>query len=407
MNYLVKQIALSLREAFAITLWLLVFTKIFVYDIDLLLVSRVRWLQRLYPYKFFLIFASIAVLWLILGGKYARKVILYVAGYPLVVLLWRIPKLLFKNWATLLIFAPAIESIAFTLKWRFALASFAMLAALVISLVMNSMALTFCMSFLGIYLLVHYILRLRIAYRPESIFANIAPAVGTMWKNGIKTFKDTESADRRKGNLESPEFRKKHVENLRALYTYNLVWTHVATKLREAVSSRRTDLYFIVALVYTFVLTVGVFGFEYWGLFKIDSSSFITTGVPTPWAFFLFSFNAVIHTSFATMTPISAPALAFANAELIAGLIIFLFFVFVILTSHRERYRQDINSLVERLSHSADAIEHYIRRELKMKLIDVEVTIIAQDPSFSTTIQSFGRTPPPIVLPQEKESESI
>lgn len=405
MKLRVKQVAFGIREAFAFSLWLLILMKVFVYDIDLLLVSRVPWLQRFYPYKFFLIVAAIAVLWLILGGKYARKVILYIAVYPFVLLLWRIPKLLFKNWATLLIFAPAIESIVFTLKWRYVLGSFAMLAALGISLFMNSFALTFCMFVLGLYLLLHYILRFRVAYRPESIFANIAPVVGTMWEQSIKTFKDTELADRSGGKLESPEFRKKHIQNLKTLYIHNLFWTYVATKLQEAVSSRRTDLYFVVALVYTFLLTVAVFGFEYWALFKIDSSSFRTKGAPSPWAFFLFSFNAILHTNFATVEPTTTLALAFTNVELIASLIIFLFFVFILLTSHRERYRQDVNNVVEQLSRSAGKIEGFINKELNMRLIDLEVEIIAEEPDFSPTMKTFGRMPPNAQLKEEDKNQ--
>ena len=99
-----------MREMISLSLWVLVFVKLLVYDIDVLLVNRVPWLAAIYPYKFFLLTAGLAAFWLVFGGRYVKKIILYVAAYPLILLFWHIPKMLFKNWATLLLFAPAIES---------------------------------------------------------------------------------------------------------------------------------------------------------------------------------------------------------------------------------------------------------------------------------------------------------
>jgi len=266
-----KKFGFVLREIVALGIWLLIVIKLFVYDIDLLIVRRMGWLQRFYPYKFFFILATVAAVWLILGGKYARKIVLYVAAYP-IVLLGRLVVILFKNWATLLLFAPAIESMVRTFKWRFIVSSFAIIAALGIALLTRPVAIITCMSIVGIYLIFHYVFRLRGAYRRESTFASIAPTIGLMWESTIKTFKDAEATI--PSSEQSPAAQKKRVNSLKTLYSASLLYTYLAGKLRESVASRRTDLYFLVALVYTFVLTVVAFGFEFWGLFKIDPSSF-------------------------------------------------------------------------------------------------------------------------------------
>lgn len=397
MKFRLQRLGLGLREFFAVSLWLFLFTKIFIYDVDLLLISRVHSLQSIYPYKFFLIMAGLATAWLILGGKYARKILLYIGLYPFIVLFWRVPKLLFKNWATLLLFAPAIESLISKFKWRFTLVSFAMLATLGISLFTSALPLTACMLLLGVYLLLHYIFRIRIAYKPESLFANIAPVMDILCRQSIDLYKTKAASDKNPLEIETPEFRKKRIQNLKDLYLNNLLWSYLATRLRVAVSSRRTDLYFILALIYTCILTVIVFGFEYWALYRITPSSFHSTGPIAAWEFFLFSFNAILHTEFATVTATSGAALILANLELGAGLVIGLFFVFVLLTSQRERYRQDLTLIVDQLSHGAREIEIFLDKELGMKLIEVEVKIIEVDPTFSSTLQSFNRTPPATV----------
>ncbi len=221
-----KRVAFFVRECLAVAVWLSIFIKVFVYDIDLLFVNKVPLVQRFYAYKFFFVIGLVAVVWGALGTRRAWKVIGYIAVYPLILLLWRIPKLLFKNWALLLIFAPAIESVIITLKRRFILGSFAILFALAISLTQRRSVLLFCMAFLSFYLLVHYILRLRVAFRPTSIFANIAPTIGDMWRQSIKTYKQNEFNARSGPAAQPADYPKKHIENVKNLYLQNLFWTY-------------------------------------------------------------------------------------------------------------------------------------------------------------------------------------
>jgi hypothetical protein len=386
-----ERLGFALREFIAVSLWLFIFTKLFIYDVDLLLIQQVEPLQRIYPYKFFLIIAGLASSWALLGGKYARKVILYIAVYPFILLFWRAPKVLWRNWATLILFAPAIESLLSKFKWRFMWASFAILSALGISLFTSRLPLILCMLVLGGYLVLHYIHRIRVAYNPKSLFANVAPVMGRLWEQSIDSFK---ASDHNTEQAKTPELRSKQIQNLKNLYINNLLWSYLATRLRLAVSSRRTDLYFVLALIYTSVLTVMIFGFQYWALYRIDVASFRSGATVATWEFFLFSFNAILHTGFATLTATSGPALFMANLELGAGLIIGLFFVFVLLTSQRERYRQDLTTMIDQLAGSAREVETFLDTELGMKLVEVEIKIIQADPSFSSTLKSFNRTPP-------------
>lgn len=394
-----EKLTFYIRECLALVIWFLILIKVFVYDVDLLVVDRVPWLQRVYPYKLFLLIGFTALVWITLGSKRTWKTIGYVAAYPLILLLWRIPKQIFKNWALLIVFAPAIESVILTVKWRFILASLTMLAALGICLARKPEIVIVCMSALLVYLSYHYILRLRIAFRPTSVFANIGPIVGNMWRTSIDTYKGNEFKARSGPDAKPSDYQKKHVQNIRDLYLNNLLAAHVANKLDQAVSSRRTDVYFIVALVYSFVLTVTIFGFQYLALFKLDPSSFNSTQQASFWSFLLFSFNVILHTGFATVVPVSGVAMVLANLELVAGLIIGLCLVFVLLTSSRERYRQDVKGVADKLSSSAKQIERFLDKKLRMRLIDAEAKIVAEDPSFAAMLQSFGRTPPKQIEP--------
>jgi hypothetical protein len=69
------------------------------------------------------------------------------------------------------------------------------------------------------------------------------------------------------------------------------------------------------------------------------------------------------------------------------------FFVYIVMTSSRERYRQDFRSLAAGLAKSSNEIERFLEKSLKMRRIDAEAKILKHDPKFEETLRSFGRAP--------------
>lgn len=405
-----EKISFFVREFVAAAFWIFLFIKAFVYDLDLLIIRSLPVLRPLYPYKFFFFLGLLSVAWIVLRTKRFLKTIGYILVYPLVVLLWKIPKLLFRNWALLIIFAPAIESVLFTVKWRFTFGSLAILAGLGILLVNEHGFLIVLMSILMLYLFVHYVLRIRVAFRPTAVFADVTKVVTSMWRHSVTIYKRKDDQAQSSTESQGAEYEKKRVENLKQLYLSSLMWEFLAKKLNETVSSRRTDLYFIVAVLYSFLLTVLIFGFEYYALSKVDPGNFQMRPQSSIWSFILFSFNVILTTEFSRITPISDIALSLATLELFAGVITLIFFVYVLLTSSRERYREDLRNLVLGLTQSSKEIERFLEKSLNMRLIDTEDKIIEHDPSFLKTMESLGRTrtvvqQAEIVPPPEKRSE--
>jgi len=76
---------------------------------------------------------------------------------------------------------------------------------------------------------------------------------------------------------------------------------------------------------------------------------------------------------------------------LFAGIITLIFFVYVLMTSSKERYREDFKRLVHGLDQSSKEIERFFEKKLRMRLIDAEVKLVEHDPTFRETIKSFGR----------------
>ena len=172
------------REVFAIALWSFLFVKLFVFDIDVF-VAR-RYAPEIVPFlqfRFFALIAAVAFLWLVLGNDRFRKVVAYVFFYPLVVVGWRIPKWLFTNWAVALTFSPGLIELYKSFKSRFISGTVAVLAALTITLSRSPLIVATAMSALGLYLIAHYWRRVRIAFRPSTVFADTADLVRRAWNH--------------------------------------------------------------------------------------------------------------------------------------------------------------------------------------------------------------------------------
>jgi hypothetical protein len=85
-------------EAVAILFWLYALMKVFVFDLDNYLVARfLPSYQHLLAFKFPVLLGVVAVALLLVRKKWLIGPCIYTALYPFIVVLWKIPKFLFKQ----------------------------------------------------------------------------------------------------------------------------------------------------------------------------------------------------------------------------------------------------------------------------------------------------------------------
>lgn len=154
-----------LREIIAVILWTFIVVKVIVFDIDVYVFEKyfpsLRWTLS---YRFFALLVLISVVLMGIGKKRFRRFFVYVIGYPLILLFWRIPKLFFRNWALTIAFAPALYDLLRSFRSRFAVITAAALSAICILLSSSFYFLIPSMVFLGVYLIMHLYRSLRKAY---------------------------------------------------------------------------------------------------------------------------------------------------------------------------------------------------------------------------------------------------
>src|SRR6266545_2816589 len=216
-NKVVSRILWWVRECTAFGLWLFILTKVFVYDVDILFVGILPPQANTFlKYKFFVILGVIALLWLTLGNRRFFRTVAYVLYYPIVVLFWKIPKVLSKNWVLLLVFAPAIHSLITNFRMNFILSVGALLSGLVILLSNSPPYLIAAMAFLAFYLCRHCVKKIRMAFQPGSIFANIADIIRQFWVQLQKTTLADQVQVEAKLDPASDAYKHKTLEHLRS-----------------------------------------------------------------------------------------------------------------------------------------------------------------------------------------------
>lgn len=370
-----------LRDAIAILLWFAILTQLFISDLGSWIAEQVPISVFLFRYRFFILLGVVALLWLVLGNRRFLLSFGYIAAYPFVITVWIIPRFILRNWAVAIAFSPAIHSILSRLRASFILFSVAIVSTFVVCLVTNRVLVVVCMGLLAVYLVTHYFRRFRMAFSPSTVFADVGTIVRKAWEK----LRESIPARPEGVDQESQEYKQKLGQNLLSIYTITTVLHFLGERLREVVNSRKLDLYFVGSLMYTFFLTVVVFGIEYFGLERLAPGSF--TGIETPSLFdFLgLSFSTLMTSDISPMKPASGIAQVASYIQLFGSLLIIVLLVFIILTSIRERYRQDLDGVVNELWSASERVGGLLEANYELTVAGAEAWLLEFNPTATPT----------------------
>ena len=102
---------------------------------------------------------------------------------------------------------------------------------------------------------------------------------------------------------------------------------------------------------------------------------------PSFFTFLGFSFSKFAPSGASTISPSELPAILLCYSELACTLIIIIILVFTILTAARERYKEDLYSIVEEVAESVAIIQNNFDAIFNMTLSDAEYILLSYDES--------------------------
>ncbi|MEQ8790128.1 MAG: hypothetical protein RIC55_27785 [Pirellulaceae bacterium] len=383
-----------LRECIAIALWIAFLTKVFVYDFDVHLLGQLApdylWLLN---YRFFAILAAIAILCVLLRRSWFRRSVLYVLLYPLVVLFWHMPRVAFRHWAIAIAFAPALHSLIVTFRKTFLWTTIAILSAFSIAVFDNAYVVIISMSLLLLFLLRHFALTFHRAFRPSTVFTDLAGLVRKSWSLMEDRLFGTDFKSIHSLDPDSEEYSKKYKSNLFLAYLCNSSLLALAVQLRRVAASRKLDVYFISTLLITIVYTVVVFSFEYYGLFTISPQSFSPSTELGFLDFLGFSFSTLMTAGISAIAPTDAWSQLLCYLELVAFVLIVFIVATVLLTVARERYSEHIEQVIRELRSTAKAIEAIVEQDYQLTYAEFEAEVVKDSLKFVNTMRKLRELP--------------
>ena len=361
--------------------WLYATLKLYVFDVDTFLVERLApSLRALLAYKIVivLVFAIICMFtmrkrlfWLTAG---------YVVFYPLIVVFWYIPFLIFKRRSWNLAFSYVNAVVAFVQDFRHNVISFSIFTLLSIGGMMLSdrYSLTIVSLSFVILLIWIYFQSLLSVFRPPRVFeayAKFFPA----WRRTVpKTFELEPAWKGISAAQLAPTDRKQWYSRLQSSVMYNRGCLYIANKLSQYQKTR----YNYISYAFSFVLlacgTIFAFSVIDWGIYRIDPVQYTGISKPTYFDFLYYSFVSFTHGSFQLAASGLIARLSYVLQivfeVLLGGLIVALGF-----SVRSTKYDSEIASTVENLKRQSETMEEFIRSEYGVPSISDAVNVLRSD----------------------------
>lgn len=342
------------RELAAIVFWVSIVVHLLFVDVfQLLLNTNPQW-APVVRYRFFVLIGLISLGWLALGNRRFARTGGFILCYPLILLLLHLPIAFVKHWPLFVVFSPALYSLIRHFRLNFVLASWAAIAALIVCAAdpQPSILVSTGIFSLGTYLLIHYGTRLKRGYSQSSVFTELKPEIvklrAFVEKLGLGKPPSQDSV-----TLENKAFREQFGQSLLAAYFVTAFLYFISEKMRQIVNSRRLDIYFVTSLAYSAFLTTSIYGFMYFGLYRLNPKSFSGASDATLIDFFGYSFSTLMTASVSPIGPASRDAYWLSQLEVVSALTLLVLLVFLVLTSIRERYRNDLDAMVLELKETS------------------------------------------------------
>lgn len=366
----------TVRELLAILIWGSIFTEIFLTDVGDMLLAIAPQLETAFKYRLLIILGLIAILWPVIGNKLLARIFGYIAFYPFILVVWKIPSLFIKNWAVAIAFSPAIYQLIRAFKTNFIIGVAVTITAFVVCLSPPDLLLIpVGMVLIGIYLILHFVNRLRSAYSSSTIFTVLKGNVTNIWDSSKKYI----SENMPEGDPESEAYKDKLGQSLLIAYMVTTGLHFITAKLQEVIESRKLDLYFLSSLIWTFTISVISFGVIYFGLYRIDPANFQSAQSSDLLDFIGFSFSALMTSSISQIVPATGLAQVIAYIQLFVSLLLIVLLVFIILTSIREKYKKDLDDLVLELGDAAESSKHHIEQNYQITMDAVERLLLRKN----------------------------
>ncbi len=403
-----------IRELVAILLWAYIFVKLFVFDIDNYILAKYApgtlWMLN---WKSFLVLGVFATIIFFTRWKRFTSIVAYIVCYPLILVVWKVPKLLFSrrvlaNWPVFVVLAPAAFDFIVSFRINCVLYILAVLSALFLSL-FSSAYVVYPASVVLAIVVCSILVRSFWKSYSANMFSTLTRMV-KKWRVSIEAGhfdKGKVKGSPSQSNSENATDNNVSRENatLWLLYASYSGAELTADKVLGPATNRRLDLYLLVSWIWIVVVVVFSYSFLYWGLFKVAPDSFSASGQPS-WAAFLgYSVSVFTTADLSGIVPSGILARVVSHTELLCMLATGVILFFTILTAAREKYQEDIRELLDELRRTAAAVTLCFQQAYELAIDEVEMLLLSDSASLVNGLRKM-RSLPALTPPEQLNGDA-
>ena len=354
------KIAVGVMDCISTLLWTYAFLKLFVGDVDRWVVERVdSSLVWLVDFRFFIALGALALVLALLRKLAAAWPFAYIAFFPLIVVLWKIPRFLFRlksgvaTLGALHVLSGVVGGV------RRAIIGGAVLMFSFFTVVFGGESLiTVGMVALGALLVAWLYRAIRSAIRPSSFITAQQRIISKIV--GSQAFEKATNPQQKVDKESVATWTNTEAVNYVTTASFGVVayraahyWAFSLDLYRRGAASVAFGSLTVLTLFVQVALT---FGFLNYGLHRIDVSQFQYEADPTVWTFLYYSFAGCFFGEIGALMPVGTVAFVFKIINGILGGIIVLTLITSIVLGVRHTRTDEVSlQAIRDLKSRADA----------------------------------------------------
>lgn len=366
-------------ETIAPVFWFYTVIKLFVFDVNVYLVSLISpdlvWVLQ---YKLLIVLGLFLFAMTISRSLTLALAIAYVLFYPLVVLFFKLPIFVWKQKSWVLAFSVLNTAIGFfrSFKRYFSSGTLFLIAAVIILSAQNSYLL--CGASLLILALLCFSLVLAFirAFKPSAVFQAYKSAFPAIRRSNLLKL------DASVRDLPVDVLSEKQLElrttSLQHVVLYNRFCLLVAKKLRDYQRSGANVASYILGLVVLFVFTIVSFSLVNYSMYKLSPSLYqFTYSKESAFAFLYYGAGSMFYASNG-LVPVEPLSQAVQLFQFLCALLLVVILVTVIFSVRNERYSAELQDVVESVEKEGLASEALLMSEFKISGISGAIEALQQ-----------------------------
>ncbi|MGD0510439.1 MAG: hypothetical protein ABSA33_01230 [Candidatus Micrarchaeaceae archaeon] len=372
-----------LAHPVAILFWLYAITQVFVYDLDSFLRSRFPLIVWIVKFKFPFILGIIALVWSFTKSTEILLWFLYIVLYPLILLVWTVPRFIWKQRSWNLTFAYVNTILSTTKSLKYSAITFALIIIETL-LVIKSSSPPILWLAVGLSLVTvatAFVHRFTLIFKPSLLYQAHSKITAGILRFGKKTFAVEKSlkelpADTRMQTMTESQ-RTTWAGNLQFAIILNRGCKFISRKIEDYQRSRLSTVFYALNFIMLMAVSILMFSVINFGIYKIDPGNFNVTTKPNFFIFFFYSANTIWGHGISEVVAASTLSRVFFLAELFITFLLVVILITLWTSVRNEREADEIRQTISSIRKQGDEMALFIRDEYGFSVDDAIACLVA------------------------------